>query len=111
MKLAVDGVDDDLKGAVVVRRGAVPVRQRDVSDAQIRRLYGNAPDQVKAALQPYGYYDASVDGDLQQVGKDWQVTLHVKPGEPVKVTAVTCSWTRRPRQSRRSGAPGARSSS
>src|SRR6185312_972793 len=61
---------------------------REVSDAQLRRLYERAPAQVKSSLEPYGYYEATVTGDLQQVGKDWQVTLHVTPGEPVKVTAV-----------------------
>jgi translocation and assembly module TamA len=91
VQLTVDGVDDNLKSAVV---SAVELSQygtRSVSDAQIRRLYENAPDQATSALKPYGYYDATVTGDLKQVGKDWQVTLHVKPGEPVKVTRVELS--------------------
>lgn len=88
VKLVVDGVGDDLKGAIVSAVALSQYANRDVSDAQIRRLYGDAPDQVNAALRPYGYYDASVDGDLSQAGKDWIVTLHVKPGEPVKVTTV-----------------------
>jgi translocation and assembly module TamA len=88
VQLAVDGVDDPLKSAVVAAAELSQYAKREVSDAQIRRLYERAPEQVKTALQPYGYYDATVTGDLQQIGKDWRVTLHVKPGEPVKVTAV-----------------------
>ena len=83
---------------------------RTVSDAQIRRLYAQAQDQAKTALEPYGYYDASVSGNLQQVGNDWQVTLHVKPGEPVRVTAVDVQLDKQPRTSRRSAARSARSS-
>lgn len=86
--LIVDGVDDPLKNAVVSSVEISQYAKRNVSSAQMRRLYANAPDQVKEALQPYGYYDASVDGDIKQVGKNWQVTLHVKPGEPVTVTSV-----------------------
>lgn len=88
VKLVVDGVDDPLKAAVISAAELSQYASREVSDAQVRRLYERAPGQVKSALQPYGYYDATVAGDLQQVGKDWRVTLHVKPGEPVKVTSV-----------------------
>ncbi len=88
VQLTVDGVAEPLKGAVISGVELSQYATRDVSDAQVRRLYERAPDQVKSSLEPYGYYDATITGDLQQVGKNWQVTLHVKPGEPVKVTAV-----------------------
>jgi len=88
VQVVVDGVDENLQAAVAGSVALSQYAKRDVSDAQIRRLYAQAPDQAKTALQPYGYYDASITSDLQQVGKDWVVTLHVKPGEPVKVTAV-----------------------
>jgi translocation and assembly module TamA len=88
VQLVVDGVDDNLKGAIVSTVELAQYANRDVTEAQARRLYERAHDQVTLALQPYGYYEPSVDGDIKQVGKDWQVTLHVKAGEPVKVTAV-----------------------
>ncbi len=88
VQLAVDGVGDPLKSAVVSAAELSQYAKREVSDAQMRRLYERAPAQVKTALQPYGYYDATVTGDLQKAGKDWRVTLHVTPGEPIKVTAV-----------------------
>ena len=88
VQLVVDGVDDPLKAAVTSGVELSQYASREVSDAQVRRLYERASDQVRSALEPYGYYDATITGDLQQVGKDWRVTLHVKPGEPVKVTTV-----------------------
>lgn len=88
VQLVVDGVDDNLKGAITSTVELAQYANRDVTEAQARRLYERAHDQVTMALQPYGYYEPSVDGDIKQIGKDWQVTLHVKPGEPVKVTAV-----------------------
>ncbi|WP_017463135.1 autotransporter assembly complex protein TamA [Dyella ginsengisoli] len=88
VKLVVDGVDDSLKTAIVAGVELSQYATREVSDAQVRRLYARAPDQAQTALRPYGYYDASVDADLERIGTDWQVTLHVKPGEPVKITAV-----------------------
>jgi translocation and assembly module TamA len=88
VQLIVDGVADPLKAAVISGVELSQYATREVTDAQVRRLYERAPDQVKSSLEPYGYYEATVTGNLQQVGKDWQVTLHVRPGEPVKVTVV-----------------------
>ncbi|WP_108472765.1 autotransporter assembly complex protein TamA [Rhodanobacter thiooxydans] len=88
VQLLVDGIAEPLKSAAIAGVELSQYATRDVSAAQLRRLYERAPGQLQSALQPYGYYDASVTGDLQQVGKDWRVTLHVQPGEPVKVTSV-----------------------
>jgi translocation and assembly module TamA len=86
--LVVDGVEDPLQAAVVDSVSLSQYAKRDVSAAQIQRLYARAPAQVQSALQPYGYYDATMQGELKQNGTDWTVTLHVKPGEPVKITTV-----------------------
>ncbi len=88
VQLAVDGVNDTLKNAITSSVELSQYAVRDVSYAQARRLYKQAPDEIKTALAPYGYYDATTTGDIQQVGKDWKVTLHVNAGEPVKITAV-----------------------
>jgi translocation and assembly module TamA len=86
--LQVDGVDDSLKAAVIEHVELSQYAKREVTAAQATRLYQRALEQGELALRPYGYYEASVSGELRQVGTDWQVTLHVKPGEPVKVTQV-----------------------
>jgi translocation and assembly module TamA len=87
--LVVNGVDDPLEAAV---RSGVELTQyatRPVSEAQIWRLYEAAPGQVRSALEPYGYYDTSVQGSLARTGTDdWRVVLTIAPGEPVRVTAV-----------------------
>ena len=88
VQLVVDGVDDPLKAAVVAGVSLSQYAARDVSEAQVRRLYERADTEVGTALRPYGYYDAHSTGKLEQVGKDWHIALHVVPGEPVKVTSV-----------------------
>ena len=86
--LHVDGVADPLKTAVVDRLELSQYATREVTAAQATRLYQRVPEQVREALQPYGYYDATATGEIRQVGDDWQVTVHVKPGEPVKIARV-----------------------
>jgi translocation and assembly module TamA len=89
VRLVVKGVDDPLKPAVQAGVELSQYARRSVSEAQIRRLYEDAPDQAREALEPYGYYEASVQGTLTRTGADdWQVTLTVRPGEPVRITEV-----------------------
>lgn len=89
VQLVVDGVEDPLKFAVSSGVGVAQYANRNVTDAQMQRLYGQAVDQAKSAMEPYGYYEASVDGRLESLGGgNWRVTLHVTPGIPVTVTAV-----------------------
>ena len=89
VQIVVDGVDDTLRGAVTSGVELSQYAARDVSDSQVQRLYEMAPDQVRTALQPYGYYDATTTGTIKQVGNAWMVTLHVNPGAPVKITSVS----------------------
>jgi translocation and assembly module TamA len=88
VQLVVRGVDEPLQQAIAASVELSQYAHRDVSEAQIRRLYAQAPAQAKAALEPYGYYAADVAAQLQPAGKDWKVTLDVRTGEPVKVTSV-----------------------
>ena len=88
VQLVVRGVDEPLQQAIAASVELSQYAHREVSEAQIRRLYAQAPAQAKAALEPYGYYEADVSPQLQQVGKDWKVTLDVRTGEPVKVASV-----------------------
>lgn len=88
VQLVVTGVDDPLKAAVIAGVSLSQYASRDVSEAQLHRLYEHADAEVGNALRPYGYYDAHATGKLEQAGKDWRVSLQVVPGEPVKVTSV-----------------------
>ncbi|WP_333681518.1 autotransporter assembly complex family protein [Dyella sp.] len=88
VQLVVDGVDDPLKAAVVAGVSLSQYAARDVSEAQVHRLYDRADAEAGNALRPYGYYDAHVTGKIEHAGKDWRITLHVAPGEPVKVAST-----------------------
>lgn len=82
----VDGVEGPLRDAVVAGIEIGQYGERDVTAAQVRRLYDNAEGQVRSALEPYGYYDAKVQGELKDTGGgNYTALLHVTPGEPVRI--------------------------
>jgi translocation and assembly module TamA len=88
LTLQLDGVDGALRDAVLAGLEINQYARRDVTAAQVRRLYERAEDQARAALEPYGYYNASVSGELREQGADYVAVLHVKAGEPVRVATL-----------------------
>jgi translocation and assembly module TamA len=89
--LEFEGIDDELEAAA---RNNVELQQyvdRQISATQVNRLFANAEEEIRTALQPYGYYDARVQGDLQQGEKDgdYRVSFKVQRGEPVLVRELS----------------------
>jgi translocation and assembly module TamA len=81
----IDGVDDPLKAAVISAAEITKYDKQDISAAQVRRLYANAPEQIGKALEAYGYYNAKTDGELKESGQGWTAIIHVRAGEPMRV--------------------------
>jgi len=65
----------------------------DASDALIRRVHGRAHDQIKKALQPFGYYHVSVSSTLELQGTTWSARFVIELGTPTTVTEVNLSVT------------------
>ncbi|MET0229912.1 MAG: autotransporter assembly complex family protein [Rhodanobacteraceae bacterium] len=88
ISVTVDGIEGPLRDAVLAGLELNQYGARDVTAAQANRLYERAADQVRDALEPYGYFHAEVNGDLKESGADFVAVLHVTPGDPVRVAAL-----------------------
>lgn len=86
--LQVEGIDGPLGDAVLESVEVAQYAEREVSAAQASRLYERAAGQARNALEPYGYYDVDVQGELQEAGGNWTALLRIAPGEPVRVTTL-----------------------
>lgn len=84
----IDGVDGLLKDAVATSVEINQYKDRDVSDAQARRLYERALAQAGKSLEAYGYFSVKVTGDLKENGGNYVAALHVAAGEPTRVAAL-----------------------
>jgi translocation and assembly module TamA len=62
--------------------------ERDVSAAQARRLFDRGKDQIVRSLEPFGFYNPSVESRLErpEPGK-FHAIFEVKAGDPVIVQA------------------------
>ena len=64
-----------------------------LSAGRIRLLHKKAPEQIKAALAPFGYYSVQIKnnnghGLLEKNGANWQAEYVVELGPPTKVAAL-----------------------
>ena len=87
----VRGVEGDERANVLaslsVRR--LPEKDRaNLSEGRLSYLLRVADEEVREALQPYGYYDATVESNVTRGARGITVTFTVSPGQPVRVNAT-----------------------
>jgi translocation and assembly module TamA len=70
------------------KTGAEPRGGDAVTEQRLRRLNREAPDQIRAALQPFGYYDPQISSSLEQRNGEWTARYAVQPGQPTVLTVV-----------------------
>jgi translocation and assembly module TamA len=86
VSVAVEGVEGELHESALASIELHHYEDRDVSPVEVRRLFEGAEEQIRTALEPFGYYSADVTGKLErpEPGK-YRATFKVEPGEPVIV--------------------------
>ena len=61
----------------------------DVTQETMSRLQRRIVSETRAALEPLGYYEPEVTYETSHEGDEWRVTIHVKPGRPVRLSEVS----------------------
>lgn len=80
----VEGVKDPLKVNVLATLSIVHYKNFGTHPAvTIRRLYSQAPAEIRQALQPFGYFSPHIDSRLAHDGDNWTATYRIDPGKPV----------------------------
>jgi len=59
-----------------------------LTDSLIRRFHDEAPGQITRALEPFGYYSATVEPHLETENGRYDALYIVTKGEPVRVTTL-----------------------
>jgi translocation and assembly module TamA len=89
LQLRIEGLDGALLENVRALTDIVIEQEREpVLDSRVRRLHARAPEQIRKALQPFGYYHAEVDAELARVDGGWVARYQVRPGPPTLWSGV-----------------------
>ncbi|MDH3526056.1 MAG: autotransporter assembly complex protein TamA [Gammaproteobacteria bacterium] len=89
LQVEVEGVDEPLLGNVLALLTLQREREtKGLGEAHVRRYFQRAPEEIRTALEPYGYYAVQVESRLEQKGEDWLAWFRIEPGDPVRYRAV-----------------------
>ncbi|MEO7198696.1 MAG: POTRA domain-containing protein, partial [Dokdonella sp.] len=88
VSVQLEGLSGDAEASVVDALEIDHYKDRQVSRAQVRRLYARAEEQIRTALEPYGFYNVVIDGELKTSGENFIAVLKVTPGPPTVVKAL-----------------------
>lgn len=88
--VTLEGITDpnELKN-IQARLGVLELDQKvDVPARHIRSLYLKGEQEIKEALQPFGYYQTEVESDISRSGKNWTIVYRIKLGKPVIIEEI-----------------------
>ncbi|MEM7084090.1 MAG: outer membrane protein assembly factor [Pseudomonadota bacterium] len=54
----------------------------------IRRLHEMAPEEIRQALMPFGYYSPEIDSELAQVDREWRATYSIDVGAATRISEL-----------------------
>lgn len=90
INVVIEGVTDEAElQNIKARLGIMQVEETaETPRRHVRSLYIRGQQEIKEALQPFGYYKTEVESEISQSGKNWNIKYKVKLGAPVKITEV-----------------------
>lgn len=59
----------------------------------IKRLHEQAPEEIRQALQPFGYYLPEIQAELSKENDTWLARYTIDAGEPVRFSKRDIQWT------------------
>jgi translocation and assembly module TamA len=84
-----EGLDGEIRESVLASLEIAQYGERGVTPARARYLYGRARSQIESALEPFGYYNPEIDGNLREDGQGGFVaTFRVERGPAVTIRRV-----------------------
>jgi translocation and assembly module TamA len=82
----VDGLEEEMRDAVRASLELDQYGKRDITQAQLRSAYQEADEQIRMALEAFGYYDTEVKKELTgDAAGGWKAKFTVTPGKAAVV--------------------------
>lgn len=85
LAITVEGLEGEMADAARANLTLQSYVSRDVTPAQVRRLFMRSEEEIRLALEPYGYYNPQVSSTLETTKDGLHAIFKVTPGDPVIV--------------------------
>jgi translocation and assembly module TamA len=92
LRVSIEGISDELLENV---RQSLSIVQKNsdeknspLSESLIAHLHKQATKEIEGALQPFGYYQPSIDSSLTENNDGWMANYHIQVGPPVIISQI-----------------------
>lgn len=84
------GIDDNtLKSNVEIFLQIKKLTDKSLpSETRLRWLHEKADEDIRRALQPFGYYKPQIHSNLQKTASGWEARYQVDPGQPIRIGSL-----------------------
>ncbi|MET0029198.1 MAG: autotransporter assembly complex family protein [Candidatus Thiodiazotropha sp.] len=89
VRVEVNGLDSKLKENVLTFLSVEQEKSREtLSEARLRLLHDRAEDEIREALQPFGYFKPEIQRSLSKDDEGYRVRYTIQPGPPIELAEV-----------------------
>jgi translocation and assembly module TamA len=89
VEVQIEGVDGELLANVKALLTMEQERETEgLTGFQLRRYHKRAEREIRSALEPFGYYQVSVESELEQRDGRWWARYRIDPGPQVTLQSV-----------------------
>ncbi len=93
LDVRIEGVKGDMLTNIEARLDILKhANDEKLDERWIRRLHASAPEQIRRALQPFGYYRPRIEASLTREDGKWLARYRVDPGKPVRLGHIDIRW-------------------
>jgi translocation and assembly module TamA len=89
VSVAIDGLDRATTENV---RAYLSIEQektrKELTQARLRLLHKRASEEIRQALQPFGYFKPEIDAELEQTGQAFRANYRITPGPLIRLAKV-----------------------
>lgn len=88
-EIVIDGLDKEAEQNVLLYLTIAQQKdQPGMTEGRIQALHQRAPDDIRAALKPLGYYRPTIQASLTIKQDDWSARYRVNPGPPLRIAKL-----------------------
>ncbi len=94
LTIEISGIEGDALSNVQTRLDIEQASyEGELSLADIKNFYHDAPEHIKKALEPYGYFKPEIDATLTEDHSLWHARFNIKTGPAVHISTILISVT------------------
>lgn len=94
LRVVLTGIKGDAEKNILVRLSNKQTQQGQALSAQaVHNFYRQAPQEIRKALEPFGYFNPRIGSILLRKGSHWTAYFTVSPGIPVRIENIEIKIT------------------